>query len=209
MPRPSVKSVCVVGIAGGSGSGKSWLAAFLKRRLREKAVVLSQDWYYKDNGHIRGAEARKLNFDHPNAIDMALLSRHLDRLIAGETVAAPRYDYASHSRLIETHTVRPAPVILLEGLLVLHEPRLRERMDLSVYIDYPADLRLVRRLRRDVEHRRVNLEETLRLFEHCVHPMHDRFIQPSSEKARWVWKQAEDKGFPNKLLAELQKRLSR
>lgn len=201
--------VCVVGIAGGSGSGKSWLATYLKRRLGRKAVVMSLDWYYQDKGHVTGEAARRLNFDHPSAIDMPLLIRHMDRLIAGETVKAPRYHYASHARLPQTHTVRPARVIVVEGLHVLHDARLRQRLHVSVFIDFPADLRLIRRIRRDVEHRRIDLEETLRLYEHCVHPMHDRFIAPSSRKATWLWKQEQDKAFPQKLLAKLRARLAK
>ncbi|MEK7858226.1 MAG: uridine kinase [Elusimicrobiota bacterium] len=197
------KPLCILGIGGGSGSGKSWLATYLKRRLGERAAILCQDWYYKDNGGLTPEQAKKLNFDHPAAIETGLLLRHLDDLRAGKAIEAPRYDYATHSRLKEIHTVRPAPLIILEGLLVLHDPRLRERMDLSVFIDCPDDLRLIRRVRRDVEHRRVDLEETLRLYEHCVRPMHQRFIQPSAEKATWVWRQFEDRAFPRALLAQI------
>jgi uridine kinase len=201
--RPS----CVLGICGGSGSGKSWLANYLKQKLRDKAVIICQDWYYKDNGHLPPEEAKKLNVDHPSAIDMALFVRHVDRLVAGETVEAPRYDYATHSRLPEIHTVRPAPVVIVEGLFVLHDPKMRKRMDLSVFIDYPDDLRLIRRVRRDVEHRRIGLEETLRLYEHCVRPMHHKFIQPSGKAASHVWKQAEEKSFPTRLLKLVRARL--
>jgi uridine kinase len=201
--RPS----CVLGVGGGSGSGKSWLANFLKQRLKKKAVVLCQDWYYKDNGHLSPAEAKKLNFDHPSAIDMPLFLRHVDQLLAGETIEAPRYDYATHSRLPEIHTVQPAPLVILEGLLVLHDPKLRKRMDLSVFIDFPDDLRLIRRVRRDVEHRRVDLEETLRLYEHCVRPMHEKYIRPSGARAHHVWKQDEDRAFPARLLKLVRARL--
>ena len=201
--RPS----CILGIAGGSGSGKSWLANFLKQKLKDQAVILCQDWYYKDNGHLTPEQVKKLNVDHPSAIDMALFTRHVDRLREGETIEAPRYDYATHSRLPEIHTVRPAPLIIVEGLFILQDPKLRKRLDLAVFIDFPDDLRLIRRVRRDVEHRRIELEETLRLYEHCVRPMHRKFIQPSSAKATHVWKQGEDKAFPAKLLRLVRVRL--
>jgi uridine kinase len=201
--KPPVKPVCVLGLGGGSGSGKSWLATFLKQRLKDRAVIVCQDWYYKDNGHLSVAAAKKLNFDHPNAVDTGLLLRHVDKLRSGQAIEAPRYDYATHSRLKEIHTVRPAPLLIIEGLLVLHDSRLRSRMDLSVFIDYPADLRLIRRVRRDVEHRRVDLEETLRLYEHCVRPMHQKFIQPTSRHTTWVWNQDEDRAFPQALLRQI------
>ena len=200
--------VFLVGIGGGSGSGKSWLATYLKKRLGKKASILCQDWYYKDNGHLTETQSRKLNFDHPSAIDTLLLLSHLDELMAGRKISAPRYDYATHSRLKEIHTVQPAQVVILEGLLVLHDPGLRQRMEFSVYIDFPDDLRLIRRVRRDVEHRRVDLEETLRLYEHCVRPMYHRFIEPSAKTAGLVWRQFEDKGFPRLLLGKIQKKLA-
>lgn len=206
--QPPVKPVCVLGIGGGSGSGKSWLATFLKQSLKDKAVIVCQDWYYKDNGHLSAAAAKKLNFDHPDALDSGLLMRQVDLLRAGKTIEAPRYDYATHSRLPEIHTVRPAPLLILEGLLVLHDARLRSRMDLSVFIDFPSDLRLIRRVRRDVAHRRVDLEETLRLYEHCVRPMHQKYIQPTAQHATWVWQQDEDTGFPRALLRQVQLRLA-
>lgn len=197
------KPLCILGIGGGSGSGKSWLATYLKRRLGERATVLCQDWYYKDNSSLSDEQAKKLNVDHPAAIETGLLLRHLDELREGKTIESPRYDYASHSRLKDIHTVRPAPLIIVEGILILHDSRLRERMDLSVFIECPDDLRLIRRVRRDVAHRNVDLEETLRVYEHCVRPMHQRFVQPSAEKATWVWRQFEDRAFPRALLAQV------
>lgn len=196
-----------MGIGGGSGSGKSWLAGFLKGRLGKRAVVICQDWYYKDNGHLSDEEALKLNFDHPSAIERSLLSSQLSLLMAGRTIAAPRYDYARHARLKQKVPVAPADVVILEGLLVLHERRLRELMDISVFIDVPSDVRLVRRIRRDVEQRRVDLDETLRLYEHCVRPMHERFIQPSGAHAMHVWRQDEDRKFPQELLRAIEARI--
>lgn len=204
MPR---KPLCL-GISGGSGSGKSWLAHFLKRRLGKRAVIVCQDWYYRDNGHLTEEQSKKLNFDHPKAIETPFLCKQLGELLSGRTIQAPRYDYARHARLPQTHAVEPAPLVIVDGLLILAEKRVRELIDLSVFIDVPADSRLVRRIRRDVEHRRVDLEETLRLYEHCVRPMHDRFIQPSAEHAAFIWRQDEDKAFPEDLLRTLLARLN-
>lgn len=196
-----------VGIGGGSGSGKSWLAGFLKGKLGKRAVIVCQDWYYRDNGHVSGEAAKKLNFDHPRAIERALFSSQLSMLLAGRAIERPCYDYARHARLKQTVRVDPADVVIVEGLLVLHDRRLRELMDLSVFIDVPSDVRLVRRIRRDVEQRRVDLEETLRLYEHCVKPMHDRFIQPSAQHALYLWKQEEDRSFPQELARVVEARL--
>jgi uridine kinase len=197
-----------VGIGGGSGSGKSWLADFLLENI-PRSVVVCQDWYYRHNGGLSDEQAKKLNFDHPKSIEMPLFAAQLADLMAGRAVDAPVYDYATHSRLSKTRRVEPAELIIIEGLLVLHEKRLRELMDCSVFIEVPSDIRLSRRIRRDVEHRRVDLEETLRLYEHCVRPMHEKYIQPSSEHATWIWRQEDDKKFPADLLRTMEKRLTR
>lgn len=203
-----MRPLCV-GIAGGSGSGKSWLARRLKESLGAKAVVLCQDWYYRHNGHLSRADSLKLNFDHPEAIESALLEAHLEDLRAGRAVRAPRYDYASHARLKETRAVAPAPLVVLEGLFVLHDERLRALMDYTVFIEVADDVRLIRRIRRDTVERRVDLEETLRLYEHCVKPMHERFIRPSAGHATWIWRQLEDKRFPADLLRTLRRELAK
>jgi len=202
------KSLCV-GIAGGSGSGKSRLARFLKRRLGPRAVVLCMDWYYRDHGGLPPARAKKLNFDHPSSIEMPLLLRQLDELRAGWAIDAPRYLYATHARLKDTRRVRPAPLVILDGLLVLCDPQLLRRLDYSVFIEVPDDVRLLRRIRRDVEHRRIDLEETLRLYERFVRPMHQKHVQPSAERAAWRWRQLEDKGFPSRLATLLRRRVRR
>ncbi|MBI5631607.1 MAG: uridine kinase [Elusimicrobia bacterium] len=201
------KPICL-GIAGGSGSGKSWLARRLKESLGVPVSIICQDWYYHDNGGLSPEEGRKLNFDHPESIETSLLVSHLAELLAGRPVEAPRYDYATHSRLKQTRKVEPAPVLILEGLFTLQAPRLRGLMEWAVYIQAPDDVRLMRRIRRDSRERRVDLEETLRLYEHCVKPMHDIHVAPSAAHATWVWRQAEDKDFPGRLTALLRERLS-
>ena len=198
----------VLGIAGGSGSGKSWLAKAVAEAFAGRSAVVCHDWYYKDHGRLNDEAARlKLNFDHPDALESSLMRRQLDRLIAGEAVDAPVYEYATHSRLARTRRVEPKELLILDGILILHEAELRERMTLSVFIDAPDDIRLMRRVRRDCKERRVALDETLRLYEDYVRPMHRRYVGPSSRHATWIWSQLDDKKFPDLLIQDLRRRL--
>ncbi len=202
--RPRV----VLGIAGGSCSGKSWLAKAVADAFAGRSAIVCHDWYYKNYAHLNDETARrKLNFDHPDSLESHFMRRQLDSLTAGEAVDAPIYDYATHARLKETRRVEPAPLLILDGILILHEKELRDRMTLSVYIEAPDDVRLLRRVRRDCTERRVELEETLRLYEDFVRPMHHRYVVPSSHHATWIWSQLEDKKFPDLLIADLKRRL--
>lgn len=206
--KPERAPRLILGIAGGSGSGKSWLAKAVADAFPGRAAVVCHDWYYKDNGHMSNEEARlKLNFDHPDSLESSLLGRHLDRLAQGEAVEAPVYDYATHSRLVDTRKITPAPLLILDGILILHEKALRDRMDLSVFINAPDDIRLMRRVKRDCLERRVELDETLRLYESFVRPMHLRYVEPSSHHATWIWSQLEDKKFPDLLIQDVRRRL--
>lgn len=197
----------VLGVAGGSGSGKSWLARAVEAAFPGQATVLCHDWWYRDNGHHDDDAAAKLNFDHPKSLETSLMCRQLDALLDGEAIDAPVYDYASHSRLPKTRRVEPKPLVVIDGILVLHEKALRERMTVSVFIEVPDDIRLMRRVRRDCTERRVDLEETLRLYEEFVRPMHKKFVEPSSHHATWIWSQLEDKTFPSLLIKDLRRRI--
>ncbi len=198
----------VLGVAGGSGSGKSRLTKAIVEAFPEQTTIVCHDWYYRHNGNLTEAAARKLNFDHPRSLETALMCRQLDLLTAGKTIDAPIYDYATHSRLRKTRRVSPRPLIILDGILVLNERSLRERMTASVFIETPDDIRLMRRVRRDCTERRVDLNETLRLYEDFVRPMHKRFVEPSSHHATWIWSQLEDKTFPSLLIKDLARRLA-
>lgn len=202
------KAQVVLGIAGGSGSGKSWLAQRVAKAFEGRSTLLCHDWWYRDNGHLSHEEALKLNVDHPDSLETDLMCRDLDRLIAGEAVAAPVYDYASHARQKKTRAVAPAPLIIIDGILILADAALRERLTLSVFIEVPDDIRLSRRVRRDTAERGVAVDETLRVYEHCVRPMHREFVAPSSHHATWIWSQLEDSEFPDLLVADLAKRLA-
>lgn len=197
----------IIGVAGGSGSGKSRLAKAIAAAFPGQTAVVCHDWYYRHNGHLDAEAALKLNFDHPRSLETAFMCRQLDQLMAGNAIDAPIYDYATHSRLKETRRIEPRPLIILDGILVLCEKSLRDRMAVSVYIETPDDIRLMRRVRRDCTERRVDLNETLRLYEEFVRPMHKRFVEPSSHHATWIWSQLDDKRFPDLLITDLKRRL--
>jgi len=197
----------MVGIAGGTGSGKSWLAHYLKEALGGDAALISQDWYYKDQSATPKRERAALNFDHPRAIENGLLLDHLDALRAGRTAATPRYHFATHARAARTVPLEPAPVLILEGLFVLHERSILNRLDDSVFVDVPADVRLMRRVRRDSAERGIPAEETLRLYETFARPMHERFVQPSAANARQVWNPLTERDVPRRLAARIRQSL--
>lgn len=199
-------AVVTIGICGGSGSGKSVLANYLVEGMRGDAVVFCQDWYYKDNGGLSRKDAEKLNFDHPSAIEFPLLVKQLDQLRGGKAIEAPVYEYVTHAR-ISKQKIKPKPVVIVDGLFVLQNKAVLSRLDMSVFIEVPADERLLRRVRRDVSQRRVDLEETLRLYESFVRPMHEKFIQPYAANATFRWHQMEDEKFRGEVLAEVKTRL--
>ncbi|NLL28245.1 MAG: uridine kinase [Bacteroidales bacterium] len=174
----------VIGIAGGSGSGKTTVVkAIMKDFTNGEVAVLSQDSYYKDNGGLSQEERAKLNFDHPSSIEFSLLCKHLDMLKKGEDIAMPIYSYITCARAKETITVKPAKVLIVEGILVLVNPQLRERLDIKVFVDADADDRLIRNIRRDIAERGRSFNQVLEHYENFVKPMHETFIEPSKRYA--------------------------
>ncbi len=174
----------VIGIAGGSGSGKTTvLRRILERFGPGRIALLDHDAYYRDLAHLPFDERARFNFDHPDALDTGLMGRHLDALLAGEPAEKPTYDFATHSRRAETERVEPRPVVIVEGILVLGEPALRERMDIKLYVDAPDDLRLIRRIERDLHERGRSLEAVLEQYRRTVRPMHMQFVEPSKRHA--------------------------
>jgi uridine kinase len=194
----------IAGIAGGSGSGKSWLAAFLLERLGSRCALICQDWYYKDQRQASAEQLANLNFDHPRAFDTALLIRHLDAVKRGQTIQTPRYDYTTHARHGGV-ACAPAPIVIVEGIFVLHQRAILRRLDFSVFVDTPADVRLVRRIRRDAAERGLPVEETLLLYERFVRPMHERYVQPSAARAAEIWRPLQDRQFPRRMAAKLKR----
>jgi len=182
-----MKRPLVIGVAGGSGSGKSTVARVMIRKLAPTPVAhLCHDQYYRDLDHLSFEERALQNFDHPDSLETELLVEHLDALREGREAAVPEYDFATHSRKAETRLMVPAPVILVEGVLILADAELRNRLDLAVFVDTAADLRLARRLRRDVEERDRSPASVLDQYESTVRPMHQAFVEPSRHHAHII-----------------------
>lgn len=174
----------IVGIAGGSASGKSTVARAVVQRLgSEVASVIQHDAYYRDLTHRSDGDRATVNFDHPESLETELLAEHLGLLLRGTEVSVPVYDFETHTRKQETTTVGPTPIVILEGILVLAEPNLRERMDLKVFVDTPPDIRLIRRLRRDVTRRGRTPESVFDQYLSTVRPMQLEFVEPSRRHA--------------------------
>ena len=174
----------VLGVAGGSGSGKTTVVLELLARVgQDRVAVLHHDAYYHDLSHLPMAERVATNMDHPDAYDDDLFLAHLDALVAGESVTPPDYDYATWARRPGSVVVAPAPVVLVDGILLFASPAIRERCEVKVFVDADADLRLLRRLRRDIAERGRSLESVLHQYETVVRPMHLEFVEPSK---RWA-----------------------
>jgi uridine kinase len=173
-----------VGIAGGTGSGKTTVASKLKSALpADKAVIIDHDAYYKDRSGMPPRERELVNFDHPDALDNALLIRHLDELARGRPVETPLYDFVTHSRRVETRRVDPVPIVIVEGILIFVDAEMRTRFDVKIFVDTDADIRVFRRVRRDMESRGRSFEQVDEQYHRTVRPMHLEFVEPSK---RWA-----------------------
>lgn len=174
----------ILGVAGGSGSGKTTFATRLTELLGEsQSVSIGQDNYYIDQSAIFKGDGENVNFDHPDSLDFPLLAEHLLALKAGRAVKIPIYDFASHKRLRQTLPIQPHPIVLLDGILILTQPSIRAVLDASVFIDTPEDVRFARRIHRDVIERGRSREGIQKQIERQVKPMHDRFVEPSKAYA--------------------------
>jgi uridine kinase len=174
----------IVGIAGGTGSGKTTVVRKVMERLpNEEVIVIPQDAYYKDNGHIPLEERQKINFDHPDSLEFSLLIEHLKKLKKGESIEMPIYSYLTCLRAKETITVRPASVVLLEGILILADSGLRDILDIKVFVDADADDRLGRVIQRDIVERGRSVLVVLERYHDTVKPSHLQFIEPSKRYA--------------------------
>jgi uridine kinase len=174
----------IIGICGGTGSGKTTVAnRILESVSKGEVVFLQQDSYYRDLDQLPLDIRNVVNFDHPDAIDNDLLIEHLRALKRGEAVELPLYDFKTHSRREETLRVEPQPIIIIEGILIFAEPRLLDEMDIRVYVDTPDDIRFIRRLRRDVAERGRTVESVIEQYLSTVRPMHTQFVEPSKRCA--------------------------
>lgn len=174
----------IIGIAGGSGSGKTTLTNRLWKQFGPDEVsVINHDSYYKRHDELPYEERCKLNYDHPDSFDTALLVEHLQELRAGRPVEVPVYDYTIHNRSDKTVTVYPAPVVIVEGILIFSSQDLCDLMDMKVYVDTDADVRILRRIMRDVKQRGRTLDSVVEQYLTTVKPMHEQFVEPSKRKA--------------------------
>jgi uridine kinase len=173
-----------IAIAGGSGSGKTTIAESVVDIVgRDSVVYLQQDAYYRDQAHLSSEDRAKINYDHPDSLELELLVEHLDSLRNGQPIERPVYDFSTHTRTKETYTIVPEPAVIVEGILVLADEALRERFDVRVYIDTEPDVRLMRRLQRDIVERGRTVESVLNQYERTVRPMHYQFVEPSKRYA--------------------------
>ncbi|KGP63543.1 uridine kinase [Legionella norrlandica] len=179
-----IKPAIIIGISGPSASGKSLLANTIVNELgSEQVVVISEDAYYKDNGHLPFSQREKINYDHPDSFDHTLLYDHLRQLRLGNSVEIPIYSHSKHLRLPETRTVGKHAIIVLEGILLFSDKALREIMDIRIFMSTPLDVCLTRRLKRDVVERHRSFESVIHQYETTVRPMYLQFIEPSSRYA--------------------------
>lgn len=178
------KKPLVIGIAGGSGSGKTTIAREIRKKLpHDRILVVTQDSYYKDNAGIPMEQRRQINYDHPNAYDMPLMNKQLRQLLNWQAVETPIYDFTKLTRSDKTEHTEPAGIILLEGILVLADPNLRKLMDIKVFVDNDDDIRFIRRLKRDTTERGRTQEQVIRQYLKTVKPMYNQFIEPSKRYA--------------------------
>lgn len=182
--RGSLVKVVTVGVAGGTGSGKTTLVEALVERIgRERIALLPHDAYYRDLSHLPLEERARGNFDHPDALETELLVAHLRQLRAGEPIAMPQYDFVTHTRRRQRVMVEPRPVILVEGILILVDPALRAVLDIKLYVDTDTDVRFIRRLQRDIKERGRTVQSVIEQYLATVRPMHLEFVEPSKHYA--------------------------
>lgn len=174
----------IIGITGGTGSGKTTVVRQIIDELKNEEVdVISQDSYYKDLSHLSKEERVKTNFDHPKSIDFDLLVAHLKELKAGNTIQQPVYSFTEHNRTKQTIETQPRKVVIVEGILILAHPDIREMFDIKIYVHADSDERLIRRLKRDISERGRDLDEVLWRYQTTLKPMHQQFIEPTKEFA--------------------------
>lgn len=178
-----MQDVMVIGIAGGSGSGKTTLAEKIKAVFNDEVSILCHDFYYKSNEEFSLEERKKLNYDHPNSFDTDFLIDQLKELKEGNKIHHPVYSFVEHTRLVETVEVKPTKVVIVEGILIFQNKELSDLMDIKVFVDTDGDVRIIRRLLRDVKERGRDLESVVNQYLNTVKPMHERFVDPSKRRA--------------------------
>lgn len=174
----------LIGIAGGTGSGKSTVASEIYKCIPDESIaIIEQDSYYNDQSHLTFEERVKTNYDHPNAFDTKLLMQHLSDLTEGKAIEKPIYDFEKHNRKKETIRVESKDIIILEGIMILAEPELRDMLDIKIFVDTDADLRIIRRIQRDIEERGRTIDSVINQYVNVVRPMHLQFVEPNKRYA--------------------------
>lgn len=174
----------LIGITGGTGSGKSTIAKEIYAKFSEECIaMMEQDSYYKDQSHLTPEDRCKTNYDHPNAFDNDLLVEHLGDLLEGKSIDKPVYDFTTHNRSLEKVRVESKEIIIVEGILVLEDPRIRELLDIKIYVDTDADVRIIRRMVRDINERGRTMESVINQYLNVVKPMHNQFTEPTKKYA--------------------------
>lgn len=177
----------IIGVAGGSGSGKTTVAETILRRVGEKRIAyISHDSYYRDLSHLSPDQRAQVNFDHPDSLETDLLVEHLKQWRQGHPIQVPIYDFVNHTRTRQTRLVEPQRVALVDGILVFVEPKLREIFDVKLYVDTDADIRFIRRLQRDTSERGRSVESVIKQYLTTVQPMHLEFVEPSKRYANVI-----------------------
>lgn len=175
--------VIIIGIAGGTGCGKSTMINSIKQEFSERITIISHDFYYKRHDELSFEEHKLLNYDHPNAFDTDLMLEHIKSLANGKSIERPVYDFTIHNRTDATVTVKPAKVIIVEGILIFESKELRDLFDIKVFIDTDADVRIIRRIIRDVKERGRSLDSVVNQYLTTVKPMHEQFVEPGKKFA--------------------------
>lgn len=198
-----LKRPIVIGIAGGTCSGKTSIASILIEEFRytNSVNIIKEDDYYKDQSHMPMEERVKTNYDHPLAFDFDLMYQNIQQLISGETVEKPTYDYTIHNRSAQTEIIKPSDVLIIEGLFALYTPQIRDLEDIKIFVDTPADVRFIRRLERDVSERARTVESITSQYLTTVKPMHDQFLEPTKQYADIIIPQGKE----NKVAIDLLK----
>ena len=201
----------IIGICGGTGSGKTTIARAIVEAVGAKKVVLvEQDSYYRNLSDMPLDERHQANFDHPDSLDSEMLVNHILRLKQGLPIEMPLYDFATHTRSDKIETIEPRPVVIVEGILIFAEPRVLDLLDVRVYVDTPDDIRLMRRLKRDIQERGRTFERTLEQYERTIRPMHFEFVEPSKRHADIIIPEGAQTGVSVEVLCGLvQRKLSK
>lgn len=194
----------IIGICGGTGSGKTTIARSIVATIgREKVILIEQDSYYRNLADMPLDERHQANFDHPDSIDSDLLYNHLKRLKGGDTVEMPVYDFKTHTRSGETELLEPKPVVLVEGILIFAEPRIAGLLDLKVFVDTPDDIRFIRRLKRDINERGRTMDSVIAQYYRTVRPMHHEFVEPSKRTADIIIPEGAETGISVEFLCSI------